>query len=284
MQAPSHLELQYNARLSIPEHPLIFAHWAARSREARETLPCVLDIAYDDAAVKTAGTTLDVFPAEGASRALLMYIHGGYWRSLDKSDFSYLAPAFRAAGVTLAIVNYDLCPRVSIAQIVGQMLQASTWLWRNAAAFGADPLRMYVAGHSAGGHLTAMMLAARWRRYAADLPPRLFQGGLAVSGIFDLAPLLEVTVNQDLRLDRAEADRVSPALMPPATDAPFMTAVGGLESDEFKRQNALIAKRWASCFAGDIAMPGFNHLTVIEELANPASPLFAGAIKLMGLG
>jgi arylformamidase len=276
-------ERQYNARLSIPEHPQIFARWAERSLEARRELPCVLDVNYDETSVKTAGTTLDVFPADGESKALLMYIHGGYWRSLDKSDCSYLAQAFRPSGVTLALVNYDLAPRVSIAHIVGQMLKASAWLWRNAGAFGADRSRMFVAGHSAGGHLTAMMLAAQWPRYAHDLPAKLLQGGLAISGLYDLRPLLGASVNDDLKLDRAEAHRVSPAFLPPATDAQLMTAVGGLESDEFKRQNALIAARWSSCFRRDIAMPGFNHLTIAEELGNSSSALFTGALELMGV-
>lgn len=283
MKPSDEMERQYNARLSIPDHEQIFARWAEHSREARLALPCVLDVNYDDAPEKAAGATLDVFPADGDSRALLMFIHGGYWRSRDKSDFSFLATAFRGAGVTLAVVNYDLAPRVSIADIVGQMLKASAWLWRNAGAFGADSSRMYAAGHSAGGHLTAMMLAAQWPRYAGDLPPKLFQGGLAVSGIYDLTPLLEASVNDDLKLDFPEARRVSPAFMPPATDARLMTAVGGLESDEFKRQNALIAARWSSCFSRDVSMPGFNHLNVIEELGNASSPLFAGALELMGL-
>lgn len=283
MNPSDEMERQYNARLSIPDHPLIFARWAERSREARLAVPCVLDVNYDDTSVKTAGTTLDVFPADGDSKAFLMYIHGGYWRSLDKGDFSFLAPAFRAAGVTLALVNYDLAPRVSIAHIVGQMLKASAWLWRNAGAFGADRTRMFVGGHSAGAHLTAMMLAAQWPRYAEDLPQKLFQGGLAVSGIYDLEPLLQASVNQDLKLDRAEARRVSPAHMPPATDAPLITSVGGLESDEFKRQTALIGERWASNFHSDVAMPDFNHLTIAEEIGNSSSPLFAGAMELMDL-
>jgi arylformamidase len=281
MNPPDDLERQYNARLSIPEHPEIFARWAERSREARDALPCVLDVAYDEGPGRSGNATLDVFPAEGRSRALLMYIHGGYWRSLDKGDFSFLAPAFRAAGVTLAVVNYALAPTVSVSHIVRQMLLASAWLWRTAGALGADRDRMFVAGHSAGAHLAAMMLAAQWPRYAADLPADLFKGGLAVSGIYDLQPLLAVSVNQDLRLDAREAERLSVAYMPPATGAPLSTAVGGLESAEFKRQNALIGECWKSCLRRDIAMPGFNHLTVAAELGNPASPLFAGALDLI---
>ena len=284
MKINENLERQYNARLSIPQHPEIFARWAERSREARQTLPCVLDVAYDEGAGTSGGATLDVFPAEGRSRALFMYMHGGYWRSLDKSDFSFLAPAFHAAGVSLAVVNYALAPKVSVAHIVRQMLLASAWLWRTAGALGADRERMFAAGHSAGGHLAAMMLAAQWPRYAADLPATLFKGGLAVSGIYDLRPLRKVSVNQDLGLDAAQAGRLSVAFMPPATGAPLTTAVGGLESAEFKRQNALIGERWKSCLRQDIAMPGFNHLTVIEELANPASPLFAGALDLIEAG
>jgi arylformamidase len=282
MKINDHLERQYNARMAIPEHPEIFARWARRSAAARAALPCFLDVAYGDG--RAGSETMDIFPARGPDRALLMYIHGGYWRSLDKRDFSYLAPAFRRAGVTLANVNYALTPLVTIEEIVRQLLKASAWLYRNAARFGASPERLFVAGHSAGGHLTAMMLAAQWPRYAADLPAALFRGGLAVSGIYDLRPLLEVSVNADLRLDAATADRLSVAFMPPATGAPLITAVGGVESDEFKRQNELIGRRWHACFRGDIAMPGFNHLTVVEELANPASPLFTGAIDLIDAG
>jgi arylformamidase len=282
MKRTEDLERQYNARLSIPEHPEIFARWAERSKATRAELPCFLDVAYGEG--EAGNETLDIFPAAGPSRALLMFIHGGYWRWLDKGDFSYLAPAFRRAGVTLANVNYALAPHVTIEDIVRQLLKASAWLYRNAARFGASPERLFVAGHSAGGHLTAMMLAAQWPRYATDLPVTLFKGGLAISGIYELAPLIETSVNADIRLDAATAARLSPAFMPPATDAPLMTAVGGIESDEFKRQNDLIGKRWHACFRGDIAMPGFNHLTVIEELANPARPLFAGALDLIEAG
>ncbi|OGA36199.1 MAG: hypothetical protein A3F75_04520 [Betaproteobacteria bacterium RIFCSPLOWO2_12_FULL_64_23] len=274
----AYYDRQYNARAMIPDHAQIFERWKKRSQEARTSLPCRLDVPYG----ATAAEKLDIFPAEGKSEALLVFIHGGYWRSLDKSDFSYLAPAFSRRGVTLALPNYGLCPKIGIEDIVKQNLLAIAWLWHYGARYGVNPGRLYVAGHSAGGHLTAMMLAARWNTYMPELPYNLLKGGLAISGIYDLEPLVHAPfVNQDLKLGRAQARRLSPATIPPATTAPLYTAVGGEESDEFKRQNALIARTWRYAFAGDIPMPGCNHLTVVEELANPDSALFKVALGMM---
>ncbi|MHB8666357.1 MAG: alpha/beta hydrolase [Burkholderiales bacterium] len=269
---------QYNARAMIPDHAQIFERGARRSAEVRAHLPCRLDIPYGASPAER----LDLFPAEGRSEALLVFIHGGYWRSRDKSDFSYLAPAFSRRGVTLALPNYGLCPKVGIDDIVKQNLLAIAWLWHHGARYGVNPGRLYVAGHSAGAHLTAMMLAARWSTYMPQLPYNLVKGGLAISGIYDLEPLVHAPfVNQDLKLDAALARRLSPVHIPPATTAPLYTAVGGDESDEFKRQNALIARTWRYAFAGDIPMPGCNHLTVLEKLADPNSALFNGAMAMM---
>ncbi len=269
---------QYNARAMIPDHAQIFERGAKRSAEVRAHLPCRLDIPYGASAAER----LDIFPAEGRSEALLVFIHGGYWRSRDKSDFSYLAPAFTRRGVTLALPNYGLCPEVGIEDIVKQNLLAIAWLWHYGARYGVNPGRLYVAGHSAGAHLTAMMLAARWNAYMPQLPYNLVKGGLAISGIYDLEPLVHAPfVNQDLKLDAALARRLSPVHIPPATTAPLYTAVGGEESDEFKRQNALIARTWRYAFAGDLPMPGCNHLTVLEKLADPNSALFQGAMAMM---
>ena len=269
---------QYNARAMIPDHEQIFERGRKRSEEARASLACRLDIPYGGSPAEK----LDIFPAEGRSEALLVFIHGGYWRSRDKSDFSYLAPAFVGRGVTLALPNYGLCPKVGIEDIVKQNLLAIAWLWHYGARYGVNPGRLYVAGHSAGAHLTAMMLAARWNTYMPELPHNLVKGGLAVSGIYDLEPLVHAPfVNRDLKLDQALARRLSPVNIPPATTAPLFTAVGGDESDEFRRQNALIARTWRYAFAGDIAMPGCNHLTVLERLADPDSALFKGTMDMM---
>ena len=274
------LAAQYNNRELVPDYANYFTRWAEGSARARSTMTCQLDLRYGDAP----GETLDLFPARKGDGTCMMFIHGGYWRSMDKRDHSILAPAWVDAGVSLAVVNYDLCPAVSVDEIVRQMLRASRWLWLHAERYGMDPDRLYVSGHSAGGHLTAMMMCAVFPVFDARLPKDLWKGGLAVSGLYDLRPLQQVDfLQKDLRLDDDSALRLSPAYLPPATRAPVMTSVGGEESAEFKRQNALLGERWKAPFAGNIAMPGKNHFSVVDALADPASPLFAGARRLMKL-
>jgi arylformamidase len=280
MNAPDKalLAKHYNNRELVPEHAQFFARWQDGSARARQSVKGLLDLRYGD----KPGETLDLFPAKGGDGRCMMFIHGGYWRSLDKKDFSFLAPAWVDAGVTLAVVNYDLCPKVAMDEIVRQMLRASRWLWLNAEKHGIDRDRMYVSGHSAGGHLTAMLMCALWPQLDARLPKDLWKGGLAISGIYDLRPLVDVDfLQQDLRLDPALALRLSPAFLPTSTRAPVMTSVGGDESPEFLRQNAMLGERWKSAFAGDIAMPGANHFSVLDGFAEPSSALFQGAQRLM---
>lgn len=274
------LSREYNNRELFPDHPRHFARWTESSARARSTMTCHLDVAYGS----SPGETLDIFPARKGDGSVLLFIHGGYWRSLDKKEFSFLAPAWVDAGVSLVVVNYDLCPKVTIERVVQQMLAASAWLYRNAERYGMDEERLFVSGHSAGGHLAAMMLAALWPVFDRSLPRDLYKGALAVSGVYDLRPLTQVSwLNGDLRLDEESALKLSPAFVAPATRAPLYLAVGGLESSEFKRQNALLAQRWKPVLGGDVAMPGRDHFTVIDGLADPANALFAGARRMMGL-
>jgi arylformamidase len=274
------LSREYNNRELFPDHPRHFARWQEASARARSTMTCTLDRAYGS----SAGETLDIFPARKGDGSALMFIHGGYWRSLDKRDFSFLAPAWVDAGVSLVVVNYDLCPGVTIERIVQQMLAASAWLYRHAEEYGMDEERLYVSGHSAGGHLAAMMLAALWPVFDRSLPKDLYKGALAVSGVYDLRPLVQVGwLNGDLRLDEESAFKASPAYLPPATRARLTLAVGGLESSEFKRQAALLAQRWRPVLSGNVAMPGTDHFTVIDGLADPGNALFAAARRMMGL-
>jgi arylformamidase len=274
------LSLEYDNRARVPDHPEVLTAWTRRSEQARASLVCYLDRAYGPSPAER----LDIFPARNGDGSALMFIHGGYWRALDKSDFSFLAPAWAEAGVSLIVVNYDLCPRVSVEEIVRQMLRASAWLYRHAADYAINRQRLFVAGHSAGGHLAAMLMAALWPRYESGLPRDLFKGAVTISGLHDLRPLVNVDfLRDDLRLDERSALRLSPAYLPPATPSPVYTCVGGRESAEFRRQNDLLRRTWRKVATVDIPMPRSNHFTVVDGLAERRSPLFAGTRDLMKL-
>ena len=271
-------ESRYNPRLAVPDYAQHFERWGQRSAQARARMRGYQDVPYGSHPMEK----LDLFQPQGASRALLMFIHGGYWRALDKGQHSFVAEPFVDAGVTVAMINYALCPAVTVEDIVRQVLQATAWLYRNAGNFGAPGGPMFVAGHSAGGHLTAMTLAAQWPRFAADLPAKLVRGGLSVSGVFDVEPVMNTpSVNVDVRLTTAMARRVSPAFMPPATDAPLYLAVGGREQEGFHEQHRLMKRAWGSTVAGEIACPEDDHFSILGRLADPGSELFKAALRMM---
>lgn len=271
-------EREYNARAAIPDHAAIFAAWDERAAATRRLRYCLLDLRYGE----SADETLDLFPAARNDAPLFVFIHGGYWRSLDKSNVSWLAAPFVEGGISVALLNYGLAPRTPMEEIVRQTLRALAWLYRNAAEHGVDRDRIFVGGHSAGGQLTAMAMAALWSRFSADLPADLVKGGLTLSGLFDLQPLLYAPfANVDLRLDAARADRLSPVLLPAATGAPLITAVGALESSEFQRQSALIGTAWKRQLAHHFTVADANHLTICDELGDPTSALFKATVRMI---
>jgi len=269
-------EVQYNARASVPNHAEVFAGYEALSRRARLNRPCYLDVAYGDDALET----LDIFPAAGPARAVLTFIHGGYWRSRDKGDFSFLAEAACPAGFTLAVLNYALCPQVGIEHIVRQMLKAHAWVYRNIADYGGSPESMLVAGHSAGAHLAAMMAACDWQRHESGLPPDLVRGVLAISGIYDLVPLQRTSMNADLRLDDNAARVASPVTYRPARSVPLIAAVGARESSEFRRQSALLGEHWPHCRCERLEVAEADHFTILQHLARPRGVLFQALERL----
>jgi arylformamidase len=277
---PAWLDAQYNNRARIPEHPQIFARWAESSKLARERLKSTLDIRYGD----QPGETLDVFPAAQAGAPVLVFIHGGYWRSLDKSDHSFLAPAFVDAGATVVVPNYALCPAVTIETIALQMTRALAWVWRNPGVHSGDPNRIAVAGHSAGGHLAAMMLSCRWKDVGDDLPPRLVPGALSISGLYDLEPIRNTPfLQQDLQLTPQAVKRLSPAFFPRPRGTLY-TVAGINESDEFLRQNQLIRDQWGPTTVPICeTVPGRHHLDVLHDLADPQARLHELALRLLGL-
>jgi arylformamidase len=267
----AYYEAQYNNRLSIPDAATFNTRGVERSAAARARLDARLDIPYGPSARQR----IDLYPAAVPGAPILSFIHGGYWRSRDKSEFAFIAEPFVAAGITVAMPEYDLAPAVTVATIVEQMVAAHAWLYRHAAGHGADPARLFVAGHSAGGHLAAMMAATRWQEADPSLPADLVKGAYAVSGLFDLMPMLHFSFNADIRLDAASAKAQSPIEHVPGWPVPVRTAAGALESDEFRRQCRVLAERWPASVRGHMDVPGCHHLSVAEALADPGNPLFA---------
>ena len=269
---PIDYEAEYNNRARVPEHPQIFAAWARDAAAYREETAAErraeLGIRYG----ATARQTIDLFsPAGGGPAPLALFIHGGYWRSLEPAAFSHMARGLNARGVAVAVAGYDLCPQVHIADIVGEMRQACLYLWRR---FGR---RVLVLGHSAGGHLAACMLASEWKTVAPDMPADLVPAAYSISGLFDLEPLVAVAMNADLRLDPAEARRASPLYWSAPEGRAFDAVVGGLESAEFLRQSRTIAEAWGQHGVATRyeAVPQTNHFTVVDALADAQSPMVA---------
>ncbi|MFZ6747771.1 alpha/beta hydrolase [Undibacterium sp. Ren11W] len=281
MKSPNHsadyYSEQYNARASIPEHPHIFTRWVEQSAQVRRRHAGLFDLMYGD----SAGERLDLFPTRVANAPLLVFIHGGWWRSLDKSDFSLLAPAFTNAGINVAMLNYSLAPEASVEEILQQQLRALAWLYKNAERYEIDAQRIMLAGHSAGAHLAAMLMTASWNTYDAALPENLIKAAALLSGVYDLTPLLQTDfVNTDLKLTEQRILPLSPGLMPLTRAIPFITAVGGLESDEFKRQTRLLENHWKPQHYISIALPDSNHLTICDVLSDPSSALTTAIIDL----
>lgn len=285
LRPPAWYDAQYDARAGIPDQAAIRAGWSERSAHTRATVPCRLDLPYGD----HPSERLDVFgpaPAQaGAPAPVLVYIHGGYWRALDKQDQSFVAAPFVEAGAVVVLPNYALAPAVTVRHIVLQMVQAVAWVHRHIGAFGGDPARLVVAGHSAGGHLAAMMLACRWAEVGTDLPPHLVSSALALSGVFDLAPLRRAPfLAPDLALTAGEARALSPARLPAPAAGRLVAVVGGDESAEFHRQTRQIRRAWGPATVPVCeTVPGRHHMNVLHTLAEPASRVHRLARQLLGL-
>jgi arylformamidase len=277
---PAWLDVQHNNRARVPEHPQILARWERASEFARDNSARRIDIAYGP----TPAETLDVFPTPRADAPVFVFIHGGWWRALDKRDQSFIAPAFTNAGALVVLPNYALCPAVTIETIALQLTKALIWTHRNAALYGGDPQRIFVAGHSAGGHLATMMLSCDWRAIDPKLPARLVRGALSISGLFDLEPVRQTPfLKDDLRLTPASVQRLSP-LRFPRPSGPLYATVGALESEEFLRQNLAIRNAWgAKSVPVCESVAGTNHFDVLHALADPQSALHARALQLLGL-
>jgi len=276
---PDELEFQYNPRVTVPEFPELAKVRSAKSLRVRESAKSWPNIAYGTSPREM----LDIYAAEKPGGRVLVYIHGGYWRSGSKEDNANFVPAFTQRGATVVLVEYDLCPQVTVTDIVRQTRSAIAWTFDNIARYGADPAQLYVSGHSAGGHLTAMALTHDWQ--SAGLPGDFIKGAVAMSGVHDLDMVMRVSANEQIRMTPEIARENAPLLHAPKVNCPLLVAVGGAEPEgwremskdyfEFCRRHGLRAEY--------LEVPGANHYTMSEHLGDPNSPLTRAIYQLMGI-
>ena len=284
---PAWLERMYNNRALVIDHMDYLQRWAQDSAQVRANIPGVLDVAYGQGA----GEALDVFPSARTAPGgvpVLVFIHGGWWRSLDKYDHSFIAPPFTLAGFCVVVVNYALCPGalgapVTIPHILRQMERAVAWVARNIAQHGGDPRRITVAGHSAGGQLAAMLLTSVWSLVDMGLPDGLVRKALSISGVHDLEPIQHTPFLQEtLHLTDQQVMQCSPARLLEPPVGQLYCVVGADESPEFIRQNHLMQAVWGSHFVPrSQELAGLHHFSILDALAKPGHDLHHMAQNLL---
>lgn len=269
------VEREYNNRALVPEHAAFFARWERDSQFVRDTLPCSLDLAYGP----DPRHRIDFFPA-AAARGTLVFIHGGYWRTLDKRMFSCVAPAWVAAGLNVALINYRFAPAVRIDDIVDDAVAAMNWLMGSSSPLGrgAGSNKVVISGHSAGGHLTAALFAADPARYTFDTARIV--GGVPISAVVEFGPLKLFSFNADFKLDDAAVARLDLARRRPTIAAPLVVAAGAAESSEFQRQSRVLYEAWAPQARSLLLLPGLNHFSIVDAFTERGQPLYEQALAL----
>jgi arylformamidase len=275
------IDSEYDIENLVPNRLALIEGMAAESVRAREELDGVLDVAYGP----TLDETMDIFPAARPGAPILVFIHGGYWRSFSQKEFSLVAKGPVARGITVAVINYSLCPKVTIPEITRQSRAAVAWMHREGLHYNGNPERLFVCGHSAGGQQAAMLAATDWAG-EYGLPPDTIKGGVAISGIFDLAPLIYSWLQPKLLLNHEIIRRESPLFNIPSTAPPLLLSLGENESLEFHRQAAVFLDAWKAngLEAQLLIQTGKNHITSIEDLAQQDSSLCEALVAFMDQG
>ena len=272
-------EGQYNPRRAVPDHQGKIDARVIASAEARCRIEGVYDLRYGPGPKET----LDVFPAEADDAPVQFYIHGGYWRAQDKSDVSFFAEPFTEAGACVVIINYDLCPDVSLPEIMEETVRALTWTRGNIAEWGGDPDNFFISGNSAGAHLGAMMLARDWT--ADGLPGDLIKGAALLTGVYDPEPVLGISVNEVIGLTPEMLSSVSPIQNLPRRDLPLLVPVGGGETTEWIKQTRVYVDL---CKANGIdaeymEVPGADHFDMTAAMGDADGPVLPAILAQMGL-
>ena len=266
------LDAQYNNRARVPEFEEYLTRWERDSERVRQQTEVRENIAYGTGEREK----LDIFPAQQPDSPVLVFIHGGYWQLSDKANFSFIAPPLIEKGFTVVLVNYPLCPAVKLRDIVRSLRWAAVFLYRNIRQYNGDPERLNLMGHSAGGHLVAMLLATPWSELDSSLQDGFIKTGVSISGLFELEPIQYTFVNEAMKLDQSEIDDLSPINLAAPSAGNLDLLVGAKESEEFKRQSADFAKAWSTAeFRTHYEeLAGQDHFSIVDEIVNPQSSIF----------
>ena len=273
---------QYNLRSKRPDYEsTVIPEWIERSVKVRSDFSGMLDIHYG----KGPKQQLDLFGVNKKDAPTLIYFHGGYWQRGDKSIYSFLAPSFNSKEINFIAVGYDLCPAVTITEISAQARAALTFIWKSSDLLGINRNLLTVMGHSAGGHITQMMMGTNWPAYSNDLPTDLIKAGVPISPLSLLEPVrLTEALNAGIRMNAKEAESESPMINhPPFTNAPQLIVVGGDETEEFHRQ----ANMYVNAFSTQkrliemYTVPGVDHFDELNILADKDSEFFLRIIELI---
>lgn len=277
-------DVQYNLRAGRPDYEeTVIPNWIKDSKKARENLNCTLDVRYADGD----NQKLDVFLCGDKKAPTLIWIHGGYWQRGDKSIYSFLASPFVEIGVNVIIVGYDLCPNVSMTRISEELREAVSFIWNNEKILGINRDKISVMGHSAGGHLTQMMMATDWPARDSAFPLDIIKAGIPVSPLSYLEPVrLTLALNANLQMDAIEANLESPMTNhPPHTNAPQLVVVGGAETDEFHRQSEMYVNsfRTQQRMIEMYVVPDVDHFDELNVLADQESTFFKKVCAMIGV-
>ncbi len=274
------LDRQYNQSAWAPDMDQTIARYATLSAHARDRHPPQRNVRYDPAD----GALLDIFPAKAPGAPVMVFIHGGAWQRLSKEDSAFLADAMVEAGAAYVAVNFGNIPAVTLDEMVRQNREAIAWVWRNAASFNADPARLFVCGHSSGGHLTGMMATTDWRA-TNGLPHSPLAGAICLSGSYDLEPVVLSYRGDYLKLDAQGVVRNSPIKHVGHIASPLIVGYADGETDEFRRQgDAFVAAvRDAGKECEFITLTGKNHFDMVLTVNEPDSPLGSAVRRFMGL-
>jgi arylformamidase len=275
---PQRLEKEY---LPWSDSQTILKRWAQLSSACLGRAILERDIAYGGSGIER----IDLLRPVGSNAPVLVFIHGGYWQRLDKDNYSFALEPLVTAGALVATVNYPLCPEVSLDTLVDRVRAACAWVWRNISDFGGNPESLHVAGHSAGGHLAAMMAVTDWQVFQDDLPRDMVKSIVPISGLFDLEPIRLTSLNKAVGMDSEMAKHNSPVFMMPTTSLPVTVIVGGEETDELRRQSREFTDAWRGKASSieHIVSPGHDHFSVIESMVKPDSLLTCAILHHLNL-